>query len=63
MKYFLIYKTTNIINNMEYIGKRVTEDINDSYLGSGKHLKRAIKKYGIKNFIMNYMVLIGIKII
>ena len=55
MKYILIYKTTNIINNMEYIGKRVTEDINDSYLGSGKHLKRAIKKYGIENFIKNIL--------
>ena len=40
---------------MEYIGKRVTEDINDSYLGSGKHLKRAIKKYGIENFIKNIL--------
>lgn len=48
--FYTIYKTTNTINGKFYIGKHKTEDINDDYLGSGKRLKYAIKKYGINNF-------------
>ncbi len=49
MKY-IIYKTTNIINNKVYIGKHQTKNINDNYLGSGVALENAIKKYGKENF-------------
>ncbi len=44
----IIYKTTNLINGKYYIGK--DEKNNPEYLGSGKILKFAIKKYGIENF-------------
>lgn len=44
----IIYKTTNLINNKIYIGK--DKKNNSKYLGSGKILKRAIKKYGKENF-------------
>ena len=43
-----IYLTTNEVNGKMYIGMTTREDKN--YLGSGKNLKRAIKKYGKENF-------------
>lgn len=47
--YGYIYKTTNLINNKIYIGKKKGE-FTDKYLGSGKYLKNAINKYGFENF-------------
>lgn len=43
-----IYKTTNIINGKIYIGQEKGND--PKYLGSGKILTMAIKKYGFENF-------------
>jgi hypothetical protein len=48
--YYLIYKITNLINNKIYIGKHITKDKNDDYMGSGKLITRAIEKYGLENF-------------
>jgi hypothetical protein len=48
--HYLIYKTTNLLNGMYYVGCHQTNNLNDGYLGSGKHLKRAIKKYNYTNF-------------
>jgi hypothetical protein len=44
----VIYKTTNLINGKIYIGK--DEKNRDHYLGSGKILNIAIKKYGRISF-------------
>jgi len=46
----VIYKTTNLTNGKIYIGYHSTKDLNDTYLGSGKILNQAIKKYGLNNF-------------
>lgn len=63
MKY-TVYKTTNIVNNKEYIGFHSLKDtesilceytvtgsiFSDGYLGSGKLIKEAIRKYGPEKF-------------
>lgn len=47
--YGFIYETKNLINGMKYIGMHKS-NVFDDYLGSGKILTRAIKKYGKHNF-------------
>lgn len=47
--YGFIYETTNLINGKKYIGMHKS-NVFDSYLGSGKILQKAIKKYGKENF-------------
>lgn len=54
-KYHFVYKTTNKINNKSYIGKHSTNSLVDGYIGSGKLLKRAIKKYGKQNFTIEFL--------
>lgn len=53
--FYTIYKTTNNINGKYYIGKHTTLDLDDTYIGSGTILKRAINKYGIDNFTREYL--------
>ncbi|MFH1421333.1 MAG: GIY-YIG nuclease family protein [Planctomycetota bacterium] len=52
MKYKFVYRTVNTINNKEYIGVHVTDDLNDGYLGSGKLLIKDVKEYGRSHFSM-----------
>lgn len=46
-----IYKTTNLINDMTYVGKcKKSSTDTPNYLGSGFYLNSALKKYGKSNF-------------
>jgi hypothetical protein len=47
---YIIYKITNKLTNKSYVGKHITKNINDKYMGSGQVLKQSFKKHGISNF-------------
>ena len=49
--YHYLYKITNIINDDFYYGIHSTKNLYDNYIGSGKRLHYAYKKYGLNSFI------------
>lgn len=54
-KYYTIYQITNLVNGKIYIGVHQTDDLDDGYMGSGRRLKDAIKKYGWNQFKKEYI--------
>jgi len=48
--YHLVYLTTNLTNGKIYVGVHSTEVLEDEYLGSGRDVCKAVKKYGKENF-------------
>jgi len=47
---FTVYKTTCLVNGKIYIGVHKTRNPHDTYLGSGKLISAAVKKYGRDHF-------------
>ena len=56
MTYYGIYKITNLTNDKMYIGQHTTTNIDDGYMGSGKIILRALKKYGVENFRKEWLM-------
>lgn len=50
MKFNYFYKITNNLNGHFYYSVHTTTNLNDHYMGSGKALHQAYKKYGKENF-------------
>jgi hypothetical protein len=48
--FYTIYKITHNTSKTIYIGMHKTDNLNDGYMGSGIHLKRAVEKYGLDQF-------------
>ena len=48
--YYTIYKITNKLDGKIYVGSHKTKKLDDDYMGSGKYLIAAQKKYGLENF-------------
>lgn len=63
MKYFYLYRVTNLINEKVYIGQSVNPQArwrrhkSDAKLGKDKkHFANAIRKYGVHNFVFEVIV-------
>ncbi len=55
--FYTIYRVRNNINNKEYTGQHTILNLDDGYMGSGLHLKYAMKKYGVENFTKTILFL------
>lgn len=62
---YYIYEIKNLINGKTYIGQRKCPDnkipSEDSYMGSGKLIIKAIEKYGVENFTKRIIAICEIR--
>lgn len=54
-KFHFVYKTVNNITGEYYIGVHSTNDLNDSYLGSGVRIRGSVRKHSKENFTRNIL--------
>lgn len=54
---YIVYKITNLLNNKIYIGVHKSKKLEDNYMGSGRNIVFAIKKYGVENFKREYLAI------
>lgn len=54
---YTVYKITNKTNNKYYVGVHMTMTPDDSYMGSGRAIKAAIKEHGRENFIKEILLI------
>lgn len=57
MIYNTFYRITNLLDGKFYYGVHMTRNLNDSYMGGGDRIRRAIRKYGKENFKKEILVL------
>ena len=49
--HYIVYKIYNLENGRYYIGQHMTDNPFDTYMGSGKIIQQALKKYELNSFI------------
>lgn len=51
MQIHYIYRITCLVTQRYYIGLHTTDNVDDGYMGSGKHVRASIQKHGLSNHV------------